>query len=339
MSEITTNYQLIKLDNADISTIIAMNGNPDKIDAALKMNQDAQQAHNENKNNPHEVTKAQVGLGNVDNTTDLEKPVSIPQQKALNGKADLDTDGKIPAVQLPSYVDDVLEFNSKGTFPEVGEAGKIYVAADTNLTYRWTGTTYVEISPSLALGTTSSTAYRGDWGEKNKTDIAALMERIEKLESGQYPVGSIFMTTDNRNPSAYLGGTWVEWGAGRVPVGVDTEDSNFNTAEKAAGSKDAVVISHSHTQNNHTHYASGGTHLGFCTFTRGSDTGRLKVSTASGTRYAHVGNEGAPNADASGINWSGALTSNAGTNNATGVAGTGKNLQPYITCYMWKRTA
>lgn len=66
---------------------------------------------------------------------------------------------------LPSYVDDVVEFENRAAFPEEGEDGKIYVAEDTNLTYRWSGTKYVEISPSLALGETSSTAYPGDKGK------------------------------------------------------------------------------------------------------------------------------------------------------------------------------
>ena len=72
--------------------------------------------------------------------------------------------GKIPEANLPSYVDDVLEYNSKSNFPMSGETGKIYVDISTNLTYRWGGSAYVEISPSLALGETSGTAYRGDYG-------------------------------------------------------------------------------------------------------------------------------------------------------------------------------
>lgn len=82
-----------------------------------------------------------------------------------NGVAELDSNGKVPSSQLPSYVDDVLEYDSKSAFPATGESGKIYVAKDTNKTYRWSGTAYVEISESLALGETSSTAYRGDRGK------------------------------------------------------------------------------------------------------------------------------------------------------------------------------
>lgn len=72
--------------------------------------------------------------------------------------------GTIPTANLPSYVDDVVEGATTEDFPETGEAGKIYVATSTNKTYRWSGSSYVEISASLALGTTSSTAFRGDYG-------------------------------------------------------------------------------------------------------------------------------------------------------------------------------
>lgn len=116
------------------------------------------EAHTTDSNNPHSVNKAQVGLGNADNTSDANKPVSTAAQTALNAKADLE-DGKVPESQLPAYVDDVLTFNSLVNFPAVGEDGKIYIAKDSNLTYRWTGSAYAEISPSLALGETASTAY------------------------------------------------------------------------------------------------------------------------------------------------------------------------------------
>lgn len=86
------------------------------------------------------------------------------EKGAPEGVAELDENGLVLASQLPSYVDDVEEHDSLSDFPVTGESGKIYVATDTNLTYRWTGSGYVEISPSIALGETSSTAYRGDRG-------------------------------------------------------------------------------------------------------------------------------------------------------------------------------
>ena len=71
----------------------------------------------------------------------------------IAAKADL-VDGKVPAAQLPSYVDDVLEYDTMSAFPATGESSKIYVAKDTNLVYRWSGTQYVEISPSPVLDDT-----------------------------------------------------------------------------------------------------------------------------------------------------------------------------------------
>ena len=111
---------------------------------------------------------AQVGDGLrvTDGALSVDDSTLVPQSEkgAANGVAELDQNGLVISSQLPSYVDDVLEYASVSEFPATGESGKIYVATDTNLTYRWTGTGYAEISPSLALGETSSTAYRGDRG-------------------------------------------------------------------------------------------------------------------------------------------------------------------------------
>lgn len=91
--------------------------------------------------------------------------IPASQKGTANGVAELDAAGKVPSSQLPSFVDDVLEYDSQTGFPETGEDGKIYVAKDTNKTYRWSGTTYVEIAGGVALGETASTAYRGDRGK------------------------------------------------------------------------------------------------------------------------------------------------------------------------------
>lgn len=117
--------------------------------------------HISNTSNPHGVTKSQVGLGNVTNDSQVKRS----EMGTANGVATLDAHGIINTSQLPSYVDDVLEYSSKSNFPATGESGKIYVATDTNKTWRWSGSTYTEISPSLALGETDSTAYRGDRGK------------------------------------------------------------------------------------------------------------------------------------------------------------------------------
>lgn len=87
-----------------------------------------------------------------------------------NGLASLNESGVIPSAQLPSYVDDVIEVTQYDQLPETGESGKIYIVTSTNIQYRWSGSAYVEISKSIALGETSSTAYPGDKG-KTTTDI------------------------------------------------------------------------------------------------------------------------------------------------------------------------
>lgn len=114
--------------------------------------------------------------GDTTITNSLNAFISTKGQPS--GLAELDSTGKVPAAQLPSYVDDVLEYSTKAQFPQTGETGKIYVAKDTNLTYRWTGTQYLEISQSLALGETSSTAYPGDKGKANRDALNSMPTKI-----------------------------------------------------------------------------------------------------------------------------------------------------------------
>ena len=137
--------------------------------------------HAANVANPHGVTKEQLGLANVENKSSTQirseitkenvtaalgyTPIDESRIGAANGVASLDAGGRIPASQIPGGFDNIEEYDSLSDFPETGEEGKIYVAKDTNLTYRWTGSQYVEISPSLALGETATTAYRGDRGK------------------------------------------------------------------------------------------------------------------------------------------------------------------------------
>lgn len=97
--------------------------------------------------------------------THLNDKIDSSEKGSANGVAELDSTGKILSAQLPSYVDDVLSFNSLSDFPATGEDGVIYVAKDTNITYRWGGSNYIAIGSDLALGETASTAYRGDRGK------------------------------------------------------------------------------------------------------------------------------------------------------------------------------
>ena len=143
---------------------------------------------------------------------------------------------------------------------------------------------------------------------------------------GAYPVGSIYMNaTVATNPATLLGfGTWTAFGAGRVPVGINSGDSDFDTVEETGGSKDAIIPTHTHTaatsstDSGHTHTVPG-----VATDTAGSSV-TIGQGRAIETRTTNTGTAN--------------ITSSTTVANA-GVSATGKNLQPYIVVYMWKRTA
>ena len=130
--------------------------------------------HRNDRNNPHQVTKAQVGLSKVTNDAQVKRS----EMGVANGVALLDSEGKISSSYLPSYVSDIITVNSYPNLPTTGEEDKIYVTKDTNLTYRWSGTAYVEISPSIALGETSTTAYAGDKGKNLSNSVYDLKNRV-----------------------------------------------------------------------------------------------------------------------------------------------------------------
>lgn len=143
------------------------------------------------------ITATNIGLGNVTNDAQVKRT----EMGVASGVATLDTAGKVPASQLPSYVDDILEgyylesfaslpsryyfFTENSTSSSVlpDETGKIYVDLNTNKTYRWSGSKYVEISTSLTLGETSSTAYAGDKGKANATNIATLQGEMSAAKT------------------------------------------------------------------------------------------------------------------------------------------------------------
>ena len=133
------------------------------------------------------VKAALDGKSDSDHTHDY---IPNSQKGVANGVATLDENGQVPAAQLPSYVDDVIEVANYDELPETGETGKIYVTLDDNLTYRWGGTAYVEISKSLAIGTTGSTAAAGNHRHDNATTeadgfmSAAMVEKLNGIESG-----------------------------------------------------------------------------------------------------------------------------------------------------------
>lgn len=116
----------------------------------------------------------------IGDTSELNNKVQefIDSKGAPNGLASLNESGIIPSAQLPSYVDDVIEVDTFSNLPDTGESGKIYIVQDTNLTYRWSGTGYVEISKSLALGETSSTAYPGDKGKATTDKLNRIPNKL-----------------------------------------------------------------------------------------------------------------------------------------------------------------
>lgn len=143
-----------------------------------------------------------------------------------------------------------------------------------------------------------------------------------------YPVGSIYINAGvSTNPATLLGfGTWVAFGAGRVMVGLNGSDSLFDTLEETGGSKDAVVVSHSHTGSS----SSAGSHNHDVRWDTNSGNSRTGIGGGSNGALAAV-EQGL-------LSSSGAHTHSV-TVDATGSSGTNANLQPYITVAMWKRTA
>lgn len=140
------------------------------------------------KDRPGEVYQLQPGADYtkqsswilIGDTSELNSKVQqfINSKGAPNGLASLNESGIIPSAQLPSYVDDVIEVDTFSKLPGTGESGKIYIVQDTNLTYRWSGTDYVEISKSLALGETSSTAYPGDKGKATTDKLNRIPDKL-----------------------------------------------------------------------------------------------------------------------------------------------------------------
>ena len=165
-----------------------------------------------------------------------------------------------------------------------------------------------------------------------------LKDYIKSLVGEMYPVGSIYMSVTNTNPSTYFGGTWVAWGAGRVPVGVNTSDTNFSTVEKTGGASTVTLTatqipSHTHAKGTLA-TASAGAHTHNLQNQKAAwgtnSSNRVLIDATSG--YTEVTNKATTSAGAHTHTISGSTA-------ATGGGGSHTNLQPYITCYMWKRTA
>ena len=196
----------------------------------------------------------------------------------------------------------------------------------------------------------------------NYTLTSDLEDLIKQYILASHPIGSIEINISGANPSTYLGGTWIAWGSGKVPVGVNTNDTDFNTVEKTGGTKNHTHtyahthgvpgVAHTHTTGNHTltvsetpshyHWVIGdgrNAHVTLGDSTWGWTNGVIPNSgdnAGTHVRTDNVGGNGAHNHGNTGSTTPSATTTNS---QSTSTSGSSSNLQPYITCYMWKRTA
>lgn len=164
-----------------------------------------------------------------------------------------------------------------------------------------------------------------------------------------YPIGSIYLSVTNVNPSTYFGGKWESWGAGRVLTGVNANDSDFNVVEKTGGNK-SINLSHSHTVNSHTHSTASHTltvdempthdhKTGFHTATQKGTNDTMQDwrylmyhTNINGYNSGFTHKAGGGKAHSHGNTGSASPATNSSLGNTSVV-------QPYITCYMWKRIA
>ena len=197
-------------------------------------------------------------------------------------------------------------------------------------------------SPVLPTGTTGVTQSAGN----NSTALSTTAytdAAITAVKSALFPVGAIYTAIVSTNPGTLLGfGTWSAFGAGRVMVGFDSGNALFDTAEETGGSADAITVSHTHTATStvtdagHTHGLMGADNTGS---SRGlSESQNRNVQGGDNTTNrgykttAPTGGENFVETKTTGVTV-------ATTNSSTGSSGTNANYQPYITVYMWKRTA
>ena len=189
-------------------------------------------------------------------------------------------------------------------------------------------------TPTLPTGTIGVTQSTG-----NSTTALATTAFVQAALATLYPVGSIYTNaTSSTNPGTLLGfGTWTAFGAGRVMVGFNSGNALFDTAEETGGSADAVTVSHTHTATftgtalgNHSHTIT----------TEGSG-----ASDANGSKVYPLYDSGSVVGTEATPTWPDIVGVSAGTPagtvsvSTTGSSGTNANYQPYITVYMWKRTA
>lgn len=202
------------------------------------------------------LSKVDVGLAQVDNTSDADKPISTATQTALNAKIDasregqangiatLDNAGKVPASQLPSYVDDVLEFANLAAFPVSGETGKIYVALDTNICYRWSGSAYVQITSGAVASVNGQTGVV----VLTKSDVG--LGNVDNTSDANKPVSTATQTAlnlkedvSNKSTDVALGSSDTLYPSQKaVKTYVDSFVASSSPVSSVNGQTGAVVL-------------------------------------------------------------------------------------------------
>lgn len=230
---------------------------------------------------------ADYNLDDVDNTSDMDKPVSSAVMSALATKVPVNS----PA------------FSGNPTAPTPA-------AADNDTTLATTAFVQAAITAAIAAAAPSN----------------AITAAINASKLASNPVGTILLSTANVNPGTYIGGTWVAWGSGRVPVGVDAAQAEFNVVEGAGGAKTHALSVAETPVHNH----------GGATSSSGSHRHSLHVSTGVGASpyYSVMGNGAGDYMDPSAMASDGVHTHPIAS---VGSGGAHNNLQPYITCFMFKR--
>lgn len=203
--------------------------------------------------------------------------------------------------------------NTYATKAALAEETSAREAADETLSKGITAEATARAEEISALQTSLTSGGITVANATNATNIKAKDETykalVDALLEMVYPIGSIYMSVSNVSPQSFLGGTWVAWGSGRVPVGVDTSQTQFATVEQTGGEVEHTLIVDEMPSHAHSLYEATSATSGIYSVVK-QGTSALSESQAS-----------------------------YGVSGSTGGGQAHNNLQPYITCYMWKRTA
>jgi len=194
-------------------------------------------------------------------------------------------------------------------------------------------------TPTLPTGTIAVTQSSSDDSTKLAT-TAFVQDVADAIKAALFPVGSIYTNSSvATNPGTLLGfGTWTAFGAGRVMVGFDSGNALFDAAEETGGAADATLPSHTHTGTTDAGGSSSGSVTGGVATDFGpfsSATGVLALSDSVGNRPQGAGGTGSQRTASLSI----PTHAHSFTTDSAGSSGTNANYQPYVTVYMWKRTA